>query len=948
MTVLLVHYPIPTPSLPLKGRGLFRGSFAAVLLFLALAAARAEAATYYVDNGCPVNGDGSTQLCGEHGPFNSLARMAAKPGGYTDGDVIDGSGRTYYEVLAIPSGGSSAAISYQNFTIDGTYSFSGTNTLYFNKEWSFPPGPYGYGAEGMGNCGAAQPHGWTARQGANTVYAKQSTRLPQAVWEVRQGEWTELVPYATDLTTESHRPENVLPPGSYSFIAGGGILGNGEMYYRASDDADPRGFDGNPETGRDIRVTRDDYDSAACSSQAGLITIDGMNHVTLKNVTARRFKGNISDADKVTPAGFYVKNARNVTLDAVSASANEHGVYANGVTDFTVSNSLLIANHNAGLAFTGPCANVSVTGNTIALNGRVKGITGLYGFTGQPAWDYGGDYGPGIGFGYYVDGDKDNFTIKGNRVVDNGPDHTRSEIFAGYGIMAWTIAAKYLFNDLRIVGNEISGNHSYGLVLDIDSTRLGSIASAEVSRNLFSDNGHLEVSPESCQGTCLFGDAVMVRLSNRNSFRSFSFYNNDLVNNGGSRAALTVADWSGSYGAVSVLNNIFYNNGQAANFSADLFLPHLTDYANLTESNNLFARIGTSWQKRPVIRVGGKGYDLGQVIGNNPGYWQFDTGKGSQDRVGDPGFSAPHSGDFRLRENSCAVDAGLSFGEGPDLEGKPLWGRPDLGAYEFIAGAAGTSEPAPNAACSDEPPELAVSAPADGSYTNKATLSLSGSAASLNGLRSLTVNGVPLSVGADGTFGTSLSLNPGNNRILTLATDHSGASATDSRSITLDSVAPLLTLDPLVRAGVQGAQILTVSGTVDEPAAVSVTVNGGPALPASRSGNGYSASVPLSPGANSIVVRALDLAGNGASVQGKVIYDPVPLPSGDVNGDGALDLVDAVLALRMAVKQVAPTSEQLRAGDVAPVVGGVPAPDRTIDIRDVVQILRKCVGLESW
>jgi len=79
-----------------------------------------------------------------------------------------------------------------------------------------------------------------------------------------------------------------------------------------------------------------------------------------------------------------------------------------------------------------------------------------------------------------------------------------------------------------------------------------------------------------------------------------------------------------------------------------------------------------------------------------------------------------------------------------------------------------------------------------------------------------------------------------------------------------------------------------------------------------------------------------------------VIYDPVPLPSGDVNGDGALDLVDAVLALRMAVKQVAPTSEQLRAGDVAPVVGGVPAPDRTIDIRDVVQILRKCVGLESW
>ena len=115
---------------------------------------------------------------------------------------------------------------------DGTYSFSGSNTLYFNSEWGSPPGPYGYGSAGMGNCGAAQQHAWTVRQGNTTVYAKQTTRLPQAVWEVKQGEWIELVPYAVDLTTESHKPENVLPPGSYSFIAGGGALGNGEMVVR--------------------------------------------------------------------------------------------------------------------------------------------------------------------------------------------------------------------------------------------------------------------------------------------------------------------------------------------------------------------------------------------------------------------------------------------------------------------------------------------------------------------------------------------------------------------------------------------------------------------------------------------------------------------------------------------------------------------------------------------
>jgi hypothetical protein len=49
-------------------------------------------ATYYVDNSCSVNGDGLTQTCadspGGAGPFNSIANMQAKPGGYTAGDKI--------------------------------------------------------------------------------------------------------------------------------------------------------------------------------------------------------------------------------------------------------------------------------------------------------------------------------------------------------------------------------------------------------------------------------------------------------------------------------------------------------------------------------------------------------------------------------------------------------------------------------------------------------------------------------------------------------------------------------------------------------------------------------------------------------------------------------------------------------------------------------------------
>jgi len=940
---------VKTPIHRRRGGRLWRSLVAGLLLF-SLPGFSAQAATYYVDASCGSDGDGSSQLCGEHGPFRSLAQMAAKAGGYADGDVIDGSGRTYYEVLAVPSGGTSAAITYQNFTVDGTYSFSGTNTLYFNREYAFPPGPYGYGGEGMGNCGAAQPQAWTVRAGAGTVYAKQTSRLPQAVWEVQQGRWTELVPYAVDMSSEAHKPENVLPPGSYSFIGGGGAQGNGEMYYRASDDADPRGFDGNPDTGRDIRVTRDDYDTASCSSQAGLITISGLSRVTLKNVTARRYKGNISDADKVTPSGIYVKNSGQVTLDTVTASANEHGVYVNGVTDFTVTNSLLSANHNAGLAFTGACSRVSVTGNTISLNGRVKGITGLYAYTGRPAWDYGGDFGPGLGFGYYVDGDKDGFTIKGNRIIDNGPDDSRSEIYAGYGIMSGTAAASYRFNGLRITGNEISGNHSYGLVLDMDSTRQGSIVTAEVSRNLISNNGHLAVSPESCRANCLAGDAVLVRLGNRGTFRSFSFFNNDVVNNGGARAGVTVADWSGSYGAVSLVNNIFYNNGQAANFSGDLLLPQLTGFSNLTESNNLFSRIGTSWQERPVIRLPGSAYDTGHIIGSRPGYWQFDSGKGGSDRVGDPGFSAPLSGDFHLLGHSCAVDAGIFAGEELDIEGRPLAGSPDLGSYEFAAGAItpGTADASPSSACSADAPELTVSAPADGSYTNNAALVVRGSATSPRGVSSVTVNGTAASLDADGGFTISLALRQGHNSIFTLATDNSGTTAVDTRGIILDTAPPVLTLASPADKTLHMASTVIVTGSVNKPATVRASVNGGPAQSASMSGNSFSVSLGLAPGVNLIALTAVDLAGNSVTVQRQLSYDTRLLHAGDVNDDGKVDVADAQLAVQMAAGLVTATAQQLTAADVAPLAGGLPAPDRRIDIRDAVQILGKAVGLATW
>ena len=71
---------------------------------------------------------------------------------------------------------------------------------------------------------------------------------------------------------------------------------------------------------------------------------------------------------------------------------------------------------------------------------------------------------------------------------------------------------------------------------------------------------------------------------------------------------------------------------------------------------------------------------------------------------------------------------------------------------------------------------------------------------------------------------------------------------------------------------------------------------------------------------------------------------PPKLLLGDLNGDGFVDIGDALLAMHMAVGLQKPTSDQLLHGDVAPVINGVPTPDGVIDTGDAIVILGIVVG----
>ena len=90
------------------------------------------------------------------------------------------------------------------------------------------------------------------------------------------------------------------------------------------------------------------------------------------------------------------------------------------------------------------------------------------------------------------------------------------------------------------------------------------------------------------------------------------------------------------------------------------------------------------------------------------------------------------------------------------------------------------------------------------------------------------------------------------------------------------------------------------------------------------------------------------LGGGWASVlAGDVNFISV-IPDGDVNTDGNVNAADVLLAIQVALGSRYPTLEQSGHGDVAPLVAGVPDPDGLFDLRDVMVITRKALGLISF
>lgn len=115
------------------------------------------------------------------------------------------------------------------------------------------------------------------------------------------------------------------------------------------------------------------------------------------------------------------------------------------------------------------------------------------------------------------------------------------------------------------------------------------------------------------------------------------------------------------------------------------------------------------------------------------------------------------------------------------------------------------------------PPELSVTSPADGTVINKNTVTVIGTTndATSNSVK-LTINGEEVNVGSDGSFTHIVTLRAGSNTITIVATDEAGKSSTITRTVNVNTSAPVISAIAITPNPVNAGNTFTISVTVTD------------------------------------------------------------------------------------------------------------------------------------
>ncbi len=167
----------------------------------------------------------------------------------------------------------------------------------------------------------------------------------------------------------------------------------------------------------------------------------------------------------------------------------------------------------------------------------------------------------------------------------------------------------------------------------------------------------------------------------------------------------------------------------------------------------------------------------------------------------------------------------------------------------------------------DEMPEIDSVRFSTGYITNEPLTTMYGS---LSEMGTLIVDGVAVTVNSDGSFSHVISLIEGVNTIHLEFADMAGNVQHDWYNITLDTIAPVISLSTNDATVYNNS--FELIGTVE--AGAEVFVNGKRTTVGTRQSGEFSTILTLSPGINNIVIEAEDSAGNIAQYTHTVEYDP--------------------------------------------------------------------------
>ena len=171
------------------------------------------------------------------------------------------------------------------------------------------------------------------------------------------------------------------------------------------------------------------------------------------------------------------------------------------------------------------------------------------------------------------------------------------------------------------------------------------------------------------------------------------------------------------------------------------------------------------------------------------------------------------------------------------------------------------------------PPTLTLSSLANGATTTNPTLNVAGTVSDTGGVKSVTVNGQTVII-TNSSFSSAVTLTEGPNTITTIATDNANNAKTDTRTITLDRTAPVMTITLPADNSTTNKSYIELAGTVDDQnATVTAKVNSGTNTTATKNGTNFSATLNLATGQNTIDITATDLAGNSSNAKRTVTSD---------------------------------------------------------------------------